>query len=426
MKLMLFINMFVAAALTVATSALTTGVVGAEKPKALAPTHLASAFRDDSTLRFMRKMHAPPPKANAADQAEAERSKLCEQHGFKAAERAGCVAFMRQACDNKLSPTAAPVVKSVPLESCTHFFQQKQPGYESKVVKQSEKQNPFGDAKDWQQGPKYDSKKAQKATDKALDGQKPQEVPGVGGVADALDDASDAIGDAVRDAQKGPNYHKADEEKKPEEKEPASEDKDEPEDKEVPSVPGCKNSPKGWMDKKGNDCEDYAEGEWCNRHGGYGDAWLDEWGTFEDVATKGKSAKQVCCVCGGGVHEDEDVPSGLAPSPAAAPSGSPAAAPAGSPALTGPILGTKGGRPLQSQGYSGDLVAHEDGSTMTSDWGREFGPHAGHRDIRTICAESPGNEWCELHGYYDSRERSSTSSKSILVVFVALLLSCLR
>jgi hypothetical protein len=200
-------------------------------------------------------------------------------------------------------------------------------------------------------------------------------------------------------------------EKKPAEQKPAEvkteEPKpkivNEPEDKEVPSVPGCKNAQKGWKDKKGHDCEDYAEGEWCDRNGRYGDGWLDEWGNFEDVATNGKSAPEVCCVCGGGVRKG-----GAFQGPAGAPvSGDEAApSPAAPPSPAGPLLGSMKYRPLQEQGFHGEDVIHVDQETMTGDWGREFGPAAGHRDVRKICKEHPGNEWCLLHGYYDKKKKS--------------------
>merc|ERR1719181_187637 len=122
---------------------------------------------------------------------------------------------------------------------------------------------------------------------------------------------------------------------------------------------------------------------------------MNDWGTFEDRVKGDKSAREVCCVCGGGMRR------GSAPSPASG--GSPM------PAIEGPIFGTKEGRALQAQGYSGELVEHVDQRTMTEDWGAEFGPHAGHKDVKTICAEHPGNEWCSLHGYYDDEKIHSAA-----------------
>jgi len=212
-------------------------------------------------------------------------------------------------------------------------------------------------------------------------------------VADGLKETQQGIADAVQGVPDGLSETKA----------------EEAEDKEVPSVPGCKNSPKGWADAKGNDCEDYAEGHWCTRRGGYGDGWLDEWGNFENVTAKGKTAKQVCCICGGGYREEQEQTVGSAPAAAG---------------ITGPILGTKKDRMLQAQGYSGKLVIHEDSKTMTEDWGREFGPRSGHRDIKVICQEHPGNEWCSLHGYYGYGKRSGAPLKSMAATFLALLLAC--
>jgi hypothetical protein len=172
------------------------------------------------------------------------------------------------------------------------------------------------------------------------------------------------------------------------------------EEKEVPSVPGCRNSPKGWQDTQGQDCDDYASGEWCTRYGRYGDGWLDEWGSFEDRATDGKAATEACCVCGGGVSKNPFVAPGPAPAMPAGAGAAPAPGTAGAPA-PGPAPGmdyTMAYRPLQEQGFHGDPVMHTDQETMTGDWGREFGPQSsGHKDIRKICAEHPGNEWCLKH-----------------------------
>jgi len=444
---MLLIEMFLIARWVLPASALVAGEA----------SHPIEAFRSDTTMRFMHKLgHHHSVEAAHGD---AARSHACERHGFKASERAGCVAFMRQAC-NKDSRQA-----DASKDECLHFFQQEQPSYkdlqkgpnyhkgdaqakskkESASEKKSERPS-SGSADAWisdsgplgdlQQGPNYDSEKAQKATaEKAEDNKKAK--PYSKGLAQKLDPFGgklhDAAKDAFREAQKGPNYHKEEAQKNKYAKEARKQEQepevdDEPEQNEVASVPGCRNKPRGWKDSKGRDCEDYAEGEWCTRRGGYGDAWLDEWGKFEDFATKGKSATDVCCVCGGGLREDEDSSDkaeeeakksgeegGDPGAPAAAPSASPAAAP------MGPILGGKARGALQEQGYSGELVAHEDQKTMTDDWGREFGPHAGHRDIKEICAETPGNEWCDLHGYYDKERRSAASSTSLAAVALALM-----
>jgi hypothetical protein len=296
--------------------------------------------------------------------------------------------------------------------------------------------------KDLQRGPNYKSKVAQEATSdvaaehegkvsKAPEKAQPAKsgLNPFGQLHKAITDAGEDLQEDVMGEEEKKKGSNAQERAKKTEKQPSKKPEkaaEQPEEKEVVAVPGCKNSPKGWKDDKGNDCEDYAEGEFCTRHGGYGDAWLDEWGTFEDVASAdNKSALQVCCVCGGGFREGSApaAAAGSAPEAAAAPASAPASAPA---APAGPILGTKAGRPLQSQGYSGDLVAHEDGETMTDDWGREFGPKAGHRDIKTICKEHPDNEWCSLHGYNEEPKRSAASVKSAIVAFVMLWLACVR
>lgn len=300
--------------------------------------------------------------------------------------------------------------------------------------------------KDLQRGPEYESKEAQEASEKRkVKEQAPSALDPVQGAQDIIED----IGDAIADAGRGPNYkskraRKAVSDQQAKKARKAREDGK----PERSGVPGCTNSPRGWADAKGRDCQDYAEGEFCTRRGGYGDAWLDEWDTFADQATDGRAANEVCCVCGGGVRGGSPGPAPAGPFPAPAPAparmdpsdapapapaaaggapapaggGAPAPGPASSPAIAGPILGTKAGRPLQEQGYSGDLVMHEDTVTMTDDWGREFGPHtydANHVNVKKICLEHPGNEWCSLHGYYD--KESAASSVSALIAMVSLL-----
>jgi hypothetical protein len=445
MKPSVLIQMFIIGLLSLAASALTVGSAGAKDEKAIHVTPelgVSDTFRSDSSLRFMNKIHArhTASAAATANEAEAMQSKLCLQHGFKAADRASCVAFMRKACHHRAGSAAR---SSVALDACTHFFHQKQPGTtgadgNQKHTKLSANKQKSDDSqlpdievpsnmRPLQKGPHYDSKKAQEAAEGVADENKDQGPNGDGvldhahkaitdianGPGDIVDGASDTQQqqhDAFKDAQE--DHEGASKESEEEEKE-----------KDVASdTSSCKDHPKGWKDSKGNDCEDYAEGEWCNRHGGYGDAWLDDWGTFEDRATDGTSAKQACCACGGGGTGPEYAVVGGAPAgaPAPAPAQSPAAAAPWAPSAPGPaILGGKTGRELQSQGYSGELVEHEDLVTMTDDWGREFGPHAGHRDIKSICEHHPGNEWCELHGYYD-KDRSGSSVKSFIAVSMAL------
>jgi len=301
--------------------------------------------------------------------------------------------------------------------------------------------------KDWQRGPNYKSKRAQKAQQPDLKESEEDDREGLadkaakvikaepeekdsqpahylGPIADYIDDALGNAGERKPiKSKKAQKEEASDEQKAP--VEPHKQAKKAPkklavkysvpEEKEVASVPGCRNFPKGWADAKDNDCEDYAEGEWCTRHGGYGDAWLDEWGTFEDVANQGKTAKQVCCVCGGGLRKDEEEGGYDREEPKHI--------------MTAKERQTAlANGALQSQGYSGELVGpYEDKTTMTSDWGREFGPGAGHRDIKSICAANPENQWCELHGYYDKEKpKSSSSPVRMMAVFAALLLACLH
>lgn len=76
----------------------------------------------------------------------------------------------------------------------------------------------------------------------------------------------------------------------------------------------------------------------------------------------------------------------------------------------GSILNGKGLRPLPDQGYTGPMVQHKDAETFSGDWRLEFGPKAGHRSPKDICAEFEGNEWCRIHGYFkDGREHKMFS-----------------
>merc|ERR1719482_1854078 len=203
--------------------------------------------------------------------------------------------------------------------------------------------------KDLQKGPQYNSKRAQESASKVHNQQTPKEEKEGSDPLEAIGDAGAAVGgaisDAVKDVQKGPNYDKGAQKKdgrvdndkdRAEEKrfldrlqpDRQSSDTEKVEEALEDKESGCKNFPQGWADTRGNTCEDYAEGEYCNRHGGYGDAWLDEWGTFEDAADKGVSALQACCICGGGVRDGEVA---VVPSPAESPAAAPVPAAASSP-----------------------------------------------------------------------------------------------
>jgi len=382
------------------------------------------AFRSDTTLGFMRSLRREDPFAAAqkgpnhdskkAQKAAAEAAKDVQQeaqpgpnnvakeaqeavakeqekaqqgpnHDSKKAQKAAA----KVAKDNQGKAYQAPNLPEAPQAPKLDGSK-----VQEAVAKEQEKA---------QQGPNSDSKKAQKAAAKiAKDNQqeaaaKDQEE--AVSDKDPLQAVSDGVAGATKTADKfldkltGVGGTKSKQAKKP----AASDDKD------VSSVSGCTNFPRGWEDSKGNDCEDYDEGHFCDRRGGEDEGWLDEWGTLDSVANKGFSATQACCVCGGG-HRAPQV-GAVGPSPAAAPlAASPAA--------------------LQSQGFSGKLVEHVEGKTMTGDWGREFGPKAGHRDVKSICKAHPGNVWCEYHGYYDTK--SGACSKSMVAIFAAMVVACLQ
>lgn len=60
------------------------------------------------------------------------------------------------------------------------------------------------------------------------------------------------------------------------------------------------------------------------------------------------------------------------------------------------------------QGFSGDIVEHDNGKTMTKDWRNEYGKHAdGLHSYVEICALYPDNSWCRNNGYHTPAPRSS-------------------
>lgn len=124
-----------------------------------------------------------------------------------------------------------------------------------------------------------------------------------------------------------------------------------------------------------------------------------------------------------------DTAEGAAAATASKAAASAAAAPAGA-APAGPgVLGGKKERPLPAQGYGGygGPVEHNDQETYSADWGAEFGPHSGARNFRVICREHPNNEWCRLHGYYDTVHSGSVSvapaGAAVLLAALAVLAS---
>lgn len=62
----------------------------------------------------------------------------------------------------------------------------------------------------------------------------------------------------------------------------------------------CRNDPLDWRDSAGASCVTYEESGWCSASGGYGPFWSSSWGTFESLATNGRTADVACCGCGGG------------------------------------------------------------------------------------------------------------------------------
>ena len=57
-----------------------------------------------------------------------------------------------------------------------------------------------------------------------------------------------------------------------------------------------------WADSFGDNCQKYADKDWCSPTGGYGSEWRAGWGTIENYAVDGKSAF-VCPQCGCGNTE---------------------------------------------------------------------------------------------------------------------------
>jgi len=57
-----------------------------------------------------------------------------------------------------------------------------------------------------------------------------------------------------------------------------------------------------WADSYGDNCQKYADNDWCSPTGGYGSEWRAGWGTIEKYAVDGKDAF-VCPQCGCGNTE---------------------------------------------------------------------------------------------------------------------------
>jgi len=72
--------------------------------------------------------------------------------------------------------------------------------------------------------------------------------------------------------------------------------------KAISERPRCLDHPLAWKDSQGKGCQYYAHHNWCTGTGDYGAGWPG--GSFQDFAADGKSAKDVCCSCGGGLPGD--------------------------------------------------------------------------------------------------------------------------
>jgi len=129
-------------------------------------------------------------------------------------------------------------------------------------------------------------------------------------------------------------------------------------------------------------------------------------------------------------------PSAAAPGAAPAPAASPAAAPGASPAAapsspeekkeeTNNMFSMQEDLGAQEQGFSGDLVQHDDMKTMTKDWRGEYGP--GQSSYKRICQQYPDNQWCRDRGYHQStpppKSGAVRASAGLLICSLLWLLS---
>ena len=82
----------------------------------------------------------------------------------------------------------------------------------------------------------------------------------------------------------------------------------------LPTIEECKDSPNGWKDKDGDDCNTYSQHGYCKPNGDYGDRW-DLSTTYQDwVKNKGgPDASTACCKCGGGERSRVPDPNWQAP-----------------------------------------------------------------------------------------------------------------
>mmetsp|Transcript_13129 Transcript_13129/g.47908 ORF Transcript_13129/g.47908 Transcript_13129/m.47908 type:complete len:323 (-) Transcript_13129:889-1857(-) len=62
----------------------------------------------------------------------------------------------------------------------------------------------------------------------------------------------------------------------------------------------CEDLIEDWKDKNGDSCLEYEDFLFCTLNGTPGPIWKSRWGSFADYASRGLSATDVCCACGGG------------------------------------------------------------------------------------------------------------------------------
>jgi len=114
--------------------------------------------------------------------------------------------------------------------------------------------------------------------------------------------------------------------------------------------------------------------------------------------------------------------------------GAPSPAAPGAPGVAGPPDGLfapmNEGEKIPSQGFSGELVAHDNMVTQTEDWRSEYGPHHG-PSYERICAQYPDNLWCKLRGYHDKKAAPAPEepeplhiSKTLVALVLALMCLC--
>lgn len=180
--------------------------------------------------------------------------------------------------------------------------------------------------------------------------------------------------------------------------------------------------------KKKGACEAFMDKE-CPSGKGICSEWYD-------IQVKLKAGKSIKDILDEDVHSKASVG---APSPAGAVAGSPSSAHHdedkdfddakhhGSLAWSNRM---DEGSKMPEQGFEGELVAHDNMKTATSDWHSEYGPHSGHQSYEAICAQYPDNSWCKLRGYHkktklELKSSSSPSASAPFFVMVPILAASL-